>query len=291
MVTKDTGPLPGDVQYPAPTGFENLPGLEEAARKLYDAGATLAGGPPALNLVASTENAPKLFDVSTEALSLLSEIATLPPAAQGRLGPEIAALQAAVRGSSATISLNSEAIRAAIDQAREYAEAIAARNETPEQKAERLWQEIGELQKEVKTKVDKAYARGDVDEKDYKEWQTLSEEIAAMPEGEARTEAMRKKTEMEKGIFKTATEKAQDDGRASDVEEYKKGTKETEEVTQKLLLYREDYMVKNKHNAAAIPAMNSQDVLLPNSVSLSTESANNLTLPSKAGEKKHNSLG
>lgn len=119
--------------------------------------------------------------VKAEASQLLSEIFRMDPEVKAGLGAEIALLKAAQQSGRAS-GVDFERIRdriAAVDNA-----AQNGKVETPEQRRERLWNEIEELNRKTLKGIDDLADNNLMGQDEADQWKDELTEIMAMPNGE-----------------------------------------------------------------------------------------------------------
>lgn len=157
-------------------------------------------------------DAPQFTTDRETAQTLLSEIASLPPAALSFLGAKIAELQAVAQGAARKLPMSAEALRAAFDQAREAAEATA-RAESPGQKAERLLLEIKALNTEITADLEQLHRDGFVGDEEYKKLKKERERLDKLDDNDpTKPQAEKQYNDQVKEIAERAETAAKEQG-------------------------------------------------------------------------------
>lgn len=157
--------------------------------------------------------AAELIADRANAQTLLSEISSLPVAAQSILGAEITALKTVLTSrASKTQRVDINGIRAAIATAVATAE-VSAHMETPQQKAERLWQEIKAINTEIKADIEQLHRDRFVSDEAYEQYKKERARIDAMDNNDpAKPIADKALNEWVQEIAKQAGKAAQEQG-------------------------------------------------------------------------------
>lgn len=161
--------------------------------------------------------------------TLLAVQGLVPIKFRSELATKISDLQYAIANKLPNIARDAAEI--GLDYARDAGREGEGADETPEQKRERLWAEIKELEDDVAKKMRLAVDRGDISQETYDKWEQQYQRAQSLDEQDPKKTTLTASAAREAGTaLQQAESKARSEGRTEHADGYSQSAESTEKI-------------------------------------------------------------